>query len=102
MDVGWTSSSPPHSPTFKDLWERLDNKEHLDADVERDGHDRVEHDGVREEHEEGDDSGSAHRLIGDQRVPRQEGSEVLARHRLPNAAGCRAEQTHRQQEKHDL
>ena len=76
--------------------------QYLNADVEGDGYDRVEDDGVGEEDEEGDDSGAAHRLVGDQRVPRQEGSEVLARYRLPNAAGRRAEQAHRQQEKHNL
>ena len=76
--------------------------EYLDADVEGDGDDRVEDDGVREEDEEGDDGGAAHRLVGDQRVPRQEGSKGLARDRLPDAAGRRAEQAHGQQEKNNL
>ncbi len=82
--------------------EGLSQPDDLDADVERDGHNRVKHDGVRKEDEQRDDGGATARLGWDQRVPRQVRPKILARRRLPHAARDRCEQAHREQKEHDL
>lgn len=82
--------------------ERLGEPDDFDADVQRDGHDRVKHNGVREEDEQSDDRRAARRVGWDQRIPRQVIGEVAARHPFPDTAGDRAEQAHGQQEENNL
>lgn len=82
--------------------EGLGKPDDLHAYVERDGHHRVEHDGIGEEDEQGNDSRAGGRLGWNQRIPWEVGGEQLTRDPLPNAASDGAEEAHRQEEKNNL
>lgn len=83
--------------------EGLGQPDDFDADVERDGHDRVQHDGVREEDEQCNDSRTSGRRLGrNERIPWQIRAEILAGDHFPNSARDRAEEAHRQEKENDL
>jgi hypothetical protein len=82
--------------------ERLDKANHLNGHVQRDRHDRVEDNRVREEDEHADDGGALDLLRNDDLVPRQELLKVVADEALPDGGRNRAEATNGQQEKDNL
>lgn len=65
--------------------ERLRQSYYFDTNVQRDGYDRVKHDCVRKENEQGDYGGAGRRRLGwDKRIPGKVRAKVLASQHLPH------------------
>ena len=76
-------------------------------DVQGDGNDRVEHDGIGEEDENRDDGNGTGPCVAtddfvDERVPRLDNRELDANLTFPYSASNCANSAHRQQEDNDL
>lgn len=81
---------------------KLNSYTNLNRHVERDRHDGVQDDGVREEDEHPDDGGALEMLRCDDALPRQIRLKVIPDETFPNGCRHRAEAANRQQKEHNL